>query len=107
MHPWWRAVKCIFLSVIEAEFVESTHCAQELLAHKHTLESIGLKVTLPMLLEVENKGEVDLIINWNFGGRTRHIDVLYYFIRELKEAGILNESAVGCWCFQCSRSSKT
>ena len=42
-----------------------------------------------MILEVDNKGAVDLANNWNVGGRTRHIDVRYWFLRELKEKSIV------------------
>ena len=42
-----------------------------------------------MVLEVDNKGANDLINNWSVGGRTRHIEVKQYFLRELKEAGII------------------
>jgi len=55
----------------------------------HVLESMQLKVKLPMILEIDNKGTVDLANNWSVGGRTRHIDVRQVFLRELKESGIL------------------
>ena len=48
-----------------------------------------LQVELPMILEVNNQGAVDLANNWSAGGRTRHVDVRQNFLRELKEAGIL------------------
>ena len=53
------------------------------------LESIGLKVKKPMILEVDNKGAKDLAHNWTVGGRTRHVDVKYHFLRELKEGNII------------------
>jgi hypothetical protein len=53
------------------------------------VESMGLKVKKPMILEIDNKGAVDLTNNWSVGGRTRHIDTRYYFLRELKEQGII------------------
>ncbi len=53
------------------------------------LESLGLKVKLPMVLEMDNQGAVYLASNWSIGGRTRHIDVRSVFLRELKEAGVL------------------
>jgi hypothetical protein len=56
---------------------------------KNTLESIGLKVELPMVLEMDNKGAIDLINSFSVGGRTRHIDVKQCFLRELKEAKVL------------------
>jgi hypothetical protein len=46
-------------------------------------------VEKPMLLEIDNKGAVDLTNNWSVGGRTRHINTQYYFLRELKEQNII------------------
>jgi hypothetical protein len=46
---------------------------------------IGLKVKLPMKLEINNKGAVDLINSFSVGGRTHHINVKQCFLRELKE----------------------
>ena len=42
-----------------------------------------------MVLEMDNRGAVELANNWSVGGRTRHIDVKNYFLRELKDQGIL------------------
>jgi hypothetical protein len=53
---------------------------------KKLLESIGLKVQLPMILEIDSKGAVDFINSFRVGGRTCHIDVKQCFLRELKEA---------------------
>ena len=54
------------------------------------MNSMKLKVKLPMVLYVDNKGAKDLCNNWTVGGRTRHIEVKQYFLRELKEAGIVH-----------------
>ena len=48
-----------------------------------------LKVKKPMKLTLDNKGAVDLAQNWSSGGRTRHADVKEHFLRELKEAGLI------------------
>ena len=42
-----------------------------------------------MVLEMDNKGAVDLANNYSVGGRTRHVDVKFFFLRELKEQGLL------------------
>ena len=42
-----------------------------------------------MVLEMDNKGAVDLANSWSVGGRTRHVDVRIHYVRELKEAGML------------------
>ena len=53
------------------------------------LTLMDLQVQLPMVLEMDNQGAVDLANGWAVGGRTQHVDVRIYYIRELKEAGIL------------------
>ena len=45
---------------------------------------------MPMILEVDNKAAVDLCNNWSIGGRTRHVEVKQFFLRELKERGIVH-----------------
>jgi hypothetical protein len=42
-----------------------------------------------MVLEMDNKGAVDLANSWSVGGCTRHVDVQMYFLRELKDVGLL------------------
>jgi hypothetical protein len=56
---------------------------------KNMLESIGLKVEFPMVLEMDNRGAINLINSFSVGVRTRHINVKQCFLRELKEAKIL------------------
>jgi hypothetical protein len=79
----------VTLTVTEAELVAATQCVQEMLYVKKVIESIGLCVELPMTLRMDNKGAKDLINNWSVGGRMRHIEVKYYFLRELKEKGLI------------------
>ena len=77
------------LSVTEAEVVAASEVAQDMLFVMRLLESIGLKVKKPMKLRIDNKGAVDLFNGWRSGGRTRHIDTRIWFVRELKEEGVL------------------
>jgi hypothetical protein len=53
-------------------------------------ESMGLKVKKPMILNVDNKRAKDLCDNWSVGGRTRHVEVKQFFLRELEESKIIN-----------------
>jgi hypothetical protein len=58
------------------------------------LESIGLRVKMPMILVIDNKGAVDYANNWSTGGRMRHATIRLGFLRELKEQGIIEVE----WC---------
>ena len=56
---------------------------------ERVIESIGLKVNLPMVLETNNKAFVDLVNNWAAAGRTRHAQCKLNFMRELKAENVL------------------
>jgi hypothetical protein len=64
-------------------------CVQDMMYVYNLMSSMGLQVQLPMELEMDNQGAVDLANGWSVGGRTRHVDVRIHYIRELKEVGIL------------------
>lgn len=81
--------KTVSLSVTEAEQNAGVTTAQDMMFVFRLLEGLGLKVKLPMILEMDNKGAVYLANNWSVGGRTRHIDVKGHYLRELKEQGLL------------------
>jgi hypothetical protein len=84
-----KMMPTVALSVTEAELFAATACVQDMLYAKRIIESLGLKVKLPMILEVDNKGAKDLVNNWSVGGRTRHVEVKQYFLRDLKEEGLI------------------
>ena len=81
--------KTVALSSCEAELNAAVLCVQDMIYQKNTLESIGLRVELPMVLEMDNRGAIDLINSFSVGGRTRHIAVKQCFLQELKEAKVL------------------
>jgi hypothetical protein len=78
----------VALSVTESELISSTECAQDMLYSMRIVKSIGLQVEKPMILEIDNKGMVDIANNRSVGDRTRHMNTRYYFLRELKEVGV-------------------
>ena len=84
-----RMQSCVTLSVTEAELVAAVDAAQDMLFAMRVLESMGFKVKKPMILQIDNKGAVDLANNWSSAGRTRHVAVRVCFLRELKEEGVL------------------
>jgi hypothetical protein len=81
--------RIVSLSTTEAETYAGVTCVQDMLYTKKVLELLGLKVKLPMVLEMDNQGAVYLANNWSVRRRTRHISVQSVFLRELKEAGVL------------------
>ena len=79
----------VSLSTTEAELNQAAVVAQDMLYARKVLISLGLKVKLPMILECDNKGTVDLVNNWSVSGRTRHVDVKKFWLRDLKEDKIV------------------
>jgi hypothetical protein len=84
-----RTERTVSLSTTKAETYAGGTCVQGMLYMKNVPESLGLKVKLPMVLEMDNQGVVYLANNWSSGGRTIHIDVQSVFLRELEEAGVI------------------
>lgn len=79
----------VTLSVTESESGAGVMVAQDMMYSYRLLTSLGLQVELPMILEMDNKGAVDLANNYSVGGRTRHVDVRFFYLRELKDEGLL------------------
>ena len=85
-----KMLEYVAMSVTEAEHAAAVACVQDMLFAMRVLQSIGLKVKLPMILEVDNKGAVDLVNNWTVAGRTRHVCTRIMFLRDLKEQGLID-----------------
>ena len=56
-----KMMSVVALSVREAELSAAVTCVQDMLFVKSILESLGLKVELPMKIEVDNKGGKDRV----------------------------------------------
>jgi hypothetical protein len=80
----------VVLSSTEVELLAATSNAQDMMYVKRILESMRLRVNLPMILDVDNKDAVDLVNTFSGRGRTRHIETRQYYLRELKEMGIIS-----------------
>ena len=81
--------KTVALSVTEAEIMAAVSCAQDMLYTVRVFESMGLEVELPMILEVDNSGAVDIANDWSVSARTRHMDTRLHFLREMKELNMI------------------
>jgi hypothetical protein len=84
-----RKQRIVSLSVGEAELIQATELAQDMLFVYRVLQEMELSVETPMIEEIDNSGAVDISNNWSSTGRTRHMDVRYKFLRELKEANLI------------------
>ncbi len=81
--------KMVALSSCKAELNAVVLCVQDMMYQRSMLESIGLKVELPMILDMDNKKAVNLMNSFSVGGHTQHINVKQRFLQELKKAKLL------------------
>jgi hypothetical protein len=86
--------RLVGLCSTETELIEQCELGQNMLFVWRLLKEMELKVELPMIMECDNEGAIDVVNNWSSSGRTRHLDVRYKFLRELKEANIIRV----IWC---------
>ena len=82
--------KTTTLSVTESITVTGVTCAQDMMYAKNVVESIGLKVELPMRLEINKIGTVDMAQKISSGGRRKHMEIRMLWLSELEKKGILD-----------------
>ena len=84
-----KAGKSVTLSSTEAEYVAASEIAKEAIFVKNILDSVGIKIELPITIRVDNVGAIYLANNYATSQRTKHIDIRAHFLREYIESGVL------------------
>ena len=84
-----RGQKHITLSSTEAEYVAVSEICQEIMFIRSILEFLGVKFKTPITVYCNNVGAIFLAYNAKTGGRTKHIDVKYHYVREYVRDGIV------------------
>ena len=77
-----QAQKHIMLSLTEAEYIAVSEVCQEIMFIRSILEFIGVKCKTPITVYCDDIGAIFLAYNAKTGGRTKHIDVKYHYVRE-------------------------
>nr|GEW52510.1 putative RNA-directed DNA polymerase [Tanacetum cinerariifolium] len=77
----------VTLSTTEAEFVAATACAYQVLWLRRMLEYIGLTQEEGTIINCDNMSTIKLSKNSVMHNRSKHIDVKYYFLRDLVNDG--------------------
>ena len=72
-----------------AEYVAISDLAKEVIFVKPLLESIGITVEYPIIIEVDNVGAIYLAYNPSLSQRTKHMDCRMHYVREFCEEGFL------------------
>jgi len=84
-----KGQKSVALSSSEAELIALSEAVKEVKFIAQLLESMGMKVKLPIVCRVDNTGAIFIAENATTSSRTKHIDTRYHFVRELTEEGFI------------------
>ena len=80
-------MKSVVLSTTEAEYMALSEVVKELKFIVQLLETMNIKVELPITVYVDNVGAIWLSNNRTTSDRTQHIDIRTSFVKEYQEDG--------------------
>ena len=83
----WRSKKqtCVALSTAEAEYIALSAATQEALWMRQLLKNLSVNVEKPITIYEDNQSAIVVSKNPQFHGRSKHIDIKYYFVRDQVE----------------------
>ena len=84
-----KAQRAVTLSSSEAEWYALSEATKEIIFVLQLLESIHIKVRLPIIVRVDNVGAIFLSGNINTASRSKHIDIRTNYVNEYVEDGVL------------------
>jgi hypothetical protein len=79
----------VTLSTTEAEFVVAASCACQGMWLRSILQQLGQTQRKGIVIFCDNSSSIKLSKNPVMHGRCKHIDVRYYFLRDLVKDGVL------------------
>ena len=76
-----KSMRSVVLSTTEAEYVAISEVVKEIKFVYKLLESMDVKVPLPIEVRVDNIGAIWLVNNCGVSERTKHVDTRAHFVR--------------------------
>lgn len=89
----WSSKKqqLVALSSTEAELISLSNCVCDVLWLIRLLADLGMSFNKPVVINEDNEGVLKLVKDpRNNGQRTKHIDVKYFFVRDIISKNIIN-----------------
>ena len=84
-----RQQDIVALSSSEAEIIACTDAVKEIKFTVNVLESMGIKVKLPVTVRVDNVGAIYMAENGAVSQRTKHVDLCTKFLTQYIEDGFI------------------
>ena len=94
-------MNCIFIQYLQklesiyklfygqTEYVSIVEIAKDLLFIKQNLEFANIAICYPIIVHVNNIGAIYMAKNGSSSNQTKHINMLYHFLKESIEEGIM------------------
>ena len=83
-----KGQKSVTLSSTEAEYVAISEVSTKILFIAGVMKFLGMEITYPIEINVDNIGAIYLSKNATMGNCTKHVDTRYHFVREYIEKDI-------------------
>jgi hypothetical protein len=77
------------LSNAEAEFYACAEAVKEVPFIKQLLEFLGIKVSQPIEVKIDNVGAIYMSQGEASTTRTRHMDVRWFYVNDLQDQGVI------------------
>ena len=77
----------VTLSTTEAEYIAAVQAAQEILWLRNLFIEFGYTFSTPSPLHIDNQSALSVAKNPEHHGRMKHLDLCYYWLRDVVEAG--------------------
>jgi hypothetical protein len=89
-----KACRSVTLSSTEAEYYALSEVTKEVIFAKQVLETMGIKLNLPIKIKADNVGSIYLAKNFSLSQNTKHIDIRRHFVREHQEEGTIDATFI-------------
>ena len=84
-----RLQPMVTLSTTEAEYIAAVEAGKEILWTRSILSEFGWPVSKSSFLKMDNQSSVQVAKNPEHQGRMKHLDLKYFWLREVVEQGII------------------
>ena len=80
---WYSKLqKCVATSTAESEYYSISDCTKHCLWYLNLLNELNIRINY-VTINVDNKAEIYNCQNQSINPRSKHIDIKYYYVREL------------------------
>ena len=85
-----RKQNCVATSTTESEYIAAGSTTKDIIWHRRLLSNLRFGQNHATRLFSDNQSTIRLVHNPEFHRRTKHIDIVYHFLREHQRVGDIN-----------------